>query len=1115
MRTAEADERDWYLWAVERVSAWRLHRGRGSKQEVKACAADEIAALDAVFEGDATPEPMRDDGYNPEAVRRDLISLLDALVYPTRDRATARVFTEAAIAAARAAQSVNVSPAPQSAELALGDIVRAAETPLDRAARACAPPLAGGVALRDYQAQSLHWMCAREREGTVADGTSSGDATTDDGVVWRAPAFDGDDTSGWAFNSVTCTFALATKQESVRVGGGLLTEEMGLGKTVEVVALIVSNPPAPTLAALPLDATLGKSGAPPPRGYIAPAGRAAAGKDAVRAVGTLVVVPLCIQQQWYAEVRRLAPQLRVVGLHDDDEALLALDRAALLRFDVVIVTYEMLALATARRRAGKAARNAKRGGVITIGAKHRELRAAVAAVRWHRVVLDEAHFIRGDSTLALKYCETFRAANVWCVTGTPFNTSIADVRNQCRLLRVGAFCSESFFAAAIGVPWSGAHGSDARARAARACAALLRAVAVRHAKTQQRSDGSPLVRLPDRAASTELVALGGAALARYAKLETLARERHAALVAAQGVEARREARKALLSTIADARAVCNGVPPPSHARPGRCYHARDRDAAHRFVLPQDAAYKLAASLGAECGSAFARELDEKLARGDADFTCPVCMEDADRPVMLPCGHTACRDCLDQCAEALGERKCSLCQKVYDNEAALELARVVKVSTTSGIGAAAHAADSAAAIDTGAGFAQSEVVRDMEDSDAAAARDSDARSARDELTELHADRSLSTDEALRTLYGVTREQLMAMDDGEKAAEDEHEGAPEGDAPAESADDDGAEMGTPTGDHEEADEIEVGRAEWQRLLTERKAEPDLKVLFDLQTPLGFAVDRDGVTVVTVDDDSEAARAGLQVGWRLHRKHSSLQDVLRRTNHETTHTHLTFCPNIDDDEEEEEQDDDFVPAEDMDMDGVSDDDDDDDADDDDSANARDSNDDHVESGDEKPKSTPMAPSNLDAKSAALVDAVDVMLARDDGSKAVIFSQFATTLERVGDALAARELDAVRLDVLAPARRAAAIHRFVNDPEQCVLLLTLKMGAAGLNLTAANHVFLAEAAPNAATEEQAINRVHRYALVFRRSPPLPHLTCWRCSPLLHQNRADTRRRGQAIHDA
>jgi hypothetical protein len=40
-------------------------------------------------------------------------------------------------------------------------------------------------------------------------------------------------------------------------------------------------------------------------------------------------------------------------------------------------------------------------------------------------------------------------------------------------------------------------------------------------------------------------------------------------------------------------------------------------------------------------------------------------------------------------------------------------------------------------------------------------------------------------------------------------------------------------------------------------------------------------------------------------------------------------------------------------------------------------------------------------------------------------------------------------------------------------VLLLTPRLGAAGLNLTAANHVMLCEALPNAATEEQAVNRV------------------------------------------
>ena len=92
-----------------------------------------------------------------------------------------------------------------------------------------------------------------------------------------------------------------------------------------------------------------------------------------------------------------------------------------------------------------------------------------------------------------------------------------------------------------------------------------------------------------------------------------------------------------------------------------------------------------------------------------------------------------------------------------------------------------------------------------------------------------------------------------------------------------------------------------------------------------------------------------------------------------------------------------------------------------------------------------------------------MDAMLSREDGSKAVVFSQFSGTLDRVEEALGDRlGLDAqsttVRLDTLAPKERPAALARFVNDPEACALLLTLRMGAAGLNLTAANHVFLCE---------------------------------------------------------
>ena len=58
---------------------------------------------------------------------------------------------------------------------------------------------------------------------------------------------------------------------------------------------------------------------------------------------------------------------------------------------------------------------------------------------------------------------------------------------------------------------------------------------------------------------------------------------------------------------------------------------------------------------------------------------------------------------------------------------------------------------------------------------------------------------------------------------------------------------------------------------------------------------------------------------------------------------------------------------------------------------------------------------------------------------------------------------------------QRADNIASFTNDPSTKVLLLSIKAGAAGLNLVVANHCFLMDPCLNSAAEEQAIDRVHR----------------------------------------
>jgi SNF2 family DNA or RNA helicase len=53
--------------------------------------------------------------------------------------------------------------------------------------------------------------------------------------------------------------------------------------------------------------------------------------------------------------------------------------------------------------------------------------------------------------------------------------------------------------------------------------------------------------------------------------------------------------------------------------------------------------------------------------------------------------------------------------------------------------------------------------------------------------------------------------------------------------------------------------------------------------------------------------------------------------------------------------------------------------------------------------------------------------------------------------------------------------VERFQTAPEGCVFLISLKAGGAGLNLTAADYVFLMDPWWNPAAEAQAVDRAHR----------------------------------------
>lgn len=110
--------------------------------------------------------------------------------------------------------------------------------------------------------------------------------------------------------------------------------------------------------------------------------------------------------------------------------------------------------------------------------------------------------------------------------------------------------------------------------------------------------------------------------------------------------------------------------------------------------------------------------------------------------------------------------------------------------------------------------------------------------------------------------------------------------------------------------------------------------------------------------------------------------------------------------------------------------------------------------------------------AKLEALVEMLVELI--DEGHKALIFSQFTSMLAIVKTRLDELGITHEYLDGQTRDRK-KHVERFQNDPDCPVFLISLKAGGLGLNLTAAEYVFILDPWWNPAVEAQAIDRAHR----------------------------------------
>ncbi|MCJ1350477.1 MAG: hypothetical protein MMC33_000458 [Icmadophila ericetorum] len=198
--------------------------------------------------------------------------------------------------------------------------------------------------------------------------------------------------------------------------GGILAEEMGLGKTCEILGLICLNPSSREA----LDRLSRQTGA----------GRSTP--------GTLIITPPSILEQWKTEIQTRAPSLHVMtyegiryGANEDDAIL-----KDLVSHDVVLTTYNILAkeIHYSGVTPDRSLRNNK---------KYERRQSPLMKLTWWRVVLDECQMVESGVSNAAKVARMIPRIHAWAVSGTPLKKDAKDLLGLLIFLRYNPYCNSS------------------------------------------------------------------------------------------------------------------------------------------------------------------------------------------------------------------------------------------------------------------------------------------------------------------------------------------------------------------------------------------------------------------------------------------------------------------------------------------------------------------------------------------------------------------------------------------------------------------------------------------------------------------------------------------------
>ncbi|RAL38812.1 hypothetical protein DM860_013493 [Cuscuta australis] len=477
------------------------------------------------------------------------------------------------------------------------------------------PPGTLVCSLRPYQKQALYWMSELEK------GTDAEQTTKTLHPCWaayricdeRGPAIYVNIFSGEA------TTEFPSASETAR--GGILADAMGLGKTVMTIALILARLGKgipDNLEPLVEDMAIVK--------HSNSSGDGNANNRRVKG-GTLIVCPMALLGQWKDELLAHSKQdsISVFVYYGGTRSS---DPRAIAEPDVVLTTY----------------------GILTAAYKSDVDNSIFHKVDWHRIVLDEAHTIKSWKTMGAKAAFTLSAYCRWCLTGTPLQNNVEDLYSLLCFLHVEPWCNWAWWNKLIHKPYE-----NGDLRALKLIKAILRPLMLRRTKETKDKEGRPILVLPPT--DIQVIECEQSEEERdfYDALFKKSKVQFDQFVA-QGKVLHNYAN--ILELLLRLRQCCNH-PFLVMSRGNTDKYADLSKLARRFLEmnPESASQQLPTRT-------YVEEVVNEIRKGE-NTECPICLESADDPVLTPCAHRMCRECLLSSWRSPAGGMCPICRRTLN------------------------------------------------------------------------------------------------------------------------------------------------------------------------------------------------------------------------------------------------------------------------------------------------------------------------------------------------------------------------------------------------------------------------------------------------------------------